>query len=124
MLRISHSAHLFRAIRASPINSCNLGASLQAGGSVNPNVVSPGGTTLITVSVIPATTPPSTNITVVGNLSDIGGSAAQQFFDDGTNGDVTANDNTYSYLATIPAETIGGIYNITADGCGRAVAHS
>ena len=98
----------------SPLNSCNLGASLQAGGSVNPTVVSPGGTTLFTVSVIPATTPPSTNITVIGNLTNVGGAAAQQFFDNGTNGDVTANDNIYSYAATIPANAIGGFYNITA----------
>ncbi|CAN5350441.1 hypothetical protein BH20ACI1_BH20ACI1_17790 [soil metagenome] len=99
---------------SSPINTCNLGAILQAGGSANPNVVSPNGTTLLTVSVIPATTPLSTNITVVGNLTEIGGVTNQIFFDNGTNGDVTANDNTYSYLVTIPAGAVGGIFNITA----------
>ncbi|MEO8072517.1 MAG: DNA/RNA non-specific endonuclease [Acidobacteriota bacterium] len=99
---------------SSPINTCNLGAILQAGGSANPNVVSPNGTTLLTVSVIPATTPPSTNITVIGDLTEIGGAANQQFYDDGTHGDVTANDNIYSFLATIPAGTVGGIYNFTA----------
>lgn len=99
---------------SSPTNSCNLGGILQAGGAANPNVVSPGGTTLLTISVIPATSPPSTNIMVVGNLTDIGGAANQQFFDNGTNGDVTPNDNIFSYLATIPVGTIGGIHNVTA----------
>jgi len=94
-------------------NSCNLGGTLQAGGAANPNTVSPGGTTLLTVSVIPATTPPSTGITVFGNLTDIGGSANQQFFDDGSNGDVTAGDNIFSYLATIPEGTIGGVHIVT-----------
>ena len=99
---------------SSPISSCNLGGTLQAGGAVNPNVGAPGGNVLFTVAVIPATTPPSTNVTVTGNLSEIGGATNQQFYDDGTHGDVTANDNTYSYSATIAAGIAGGVYNITA----------
>ncbi len=99
---------------SSPISACNLGGTLQAGGSANPTVASPDGTTLLTVSVIPATTPPSTNVAVIGNLTEIGGSANQQFYDDGTHGDVMANDNVFSYLATIPAGIAGGIYNVTA----------
>ncbi len=99
---------------ASPTNVCNLGADLQAGINANPNSVAPTGTTLITVGVIPATTPPSTGITVVGNLSDLGLASSQPFFDNGTNGDVTPNDNTFSYAATIPAGMPGGFRNITA----------
>lgn len=99
---------------ASPANSCNLGAILQASGAANPSLVAPGNTTLLTVKVIPATTPPSAGITVVGNLLSISGSANQQFFDDGTNGDVTAGDNIFSYLATIPANTGGGQTSVTA----------
>lgn len=99
---------------ATATNSCNLGGSLQAGGAANPNTVAPLGTTLLTVTVIPATTPPSTGITVVGNLTDIGGAASQTFFDDGTNGDVTAGDNTFSFSATIPAGTTGGVHVVTA----------
>ena len=70
--------------------------------------------TLLTVTVVPATTPPSTGITVVGNLSNIGGSATQAFFDDGTNGDTTAGDNVFSYSATIPAGMPGGTQSVTA----------
>jgi endonuclease G len=100
---------------ASSPNVCSGGGgvNLLAGGGASPNTVSPNGTTLLTVSVFPATTPPSTGITVVGNLTTIGGAANQQFYDDGTNGDVTANDNTFSYLATIPNDLSGGVRNVT-----------
>jgi endonuclease G len=100
------------------------GASLFAALAVSPNTVTPGGTTLLTVTLIPATTPPSTNITVVGNLSLIGGSDSQNFFDDGTNGDVTAGDNVFSYLASIANATPGGphlIVVVAADAQGRVV---
>lgn len=99
---------------SSPTVTCNLGAILQAGMQANPTTVSPPATTLLTVSVIPATTPPSTGITVVGNLTSIAGSANQTFFDNGTNGDVTPGDNVFSYVATIAAGTAGGVYNVTA----------
>lgn len=96
-------------------NACGGGGTtLLAGGGANPNTILPGGTTLLTVGVFPATTPPSTGITVTGNLTNIGGSASQQFFDNGTNGDVTANDNTFSYQITTPASIGGGTYNVTA----------
>lgn len=101
------------------------GTTLFASISANPSTVIPGGSTLFTVTVIPATDPPSTNITVNGDLTDIQGSASQQFFDDGTNGDTTAGDNVFSYQAAIPAGISGGVRNIpavAADGEGRTVA--
>lgn len=95
------------------INSCGIsGNVLAASGGANPNTVSPGGTTLLTVRVFPATDPPSTGITVTGNLTAIGGSATQQFFDNGTNGDVTPNDNIFSFLATVPNNQTGGAITI------------
>lgn len=90
------------------------GTNLFAAISASPTTVSPGGNILFTVTVIPATTPPSTGIAVVGNLTNIGGSAAQTFFDDGTNGDTTGGDNVFSYLATIPVGSTGGVRNVTA----------
>jgi len=90
------------------------GATLFAAISASPTTVSPLGNTLLRVTVTPATTPPSTGITVVGNLTNIGGSATQTFFDNGTNGDVTPGDNIYSYLATVPAAFPGGNQTITA----------
>lgn len=99
---------------ASPTNFCNLGATLQAGMVASPITVSPGGNTRLTVTVVPAITPPSTDITVVGDLTNISGSATQTFFDDGTNGDVTPGDNIYSFLATIPADATGGVRVVSA----------
>lgn len=77
-------------------------------GSANPNSLIAGGTTLLTVAVTPGANPPSTGITVVGDLSSIGGSAAQSFFDNATNGDVTAGDNTFSFSATVAVGTSTG----------------
>lgn len=78
-------------------------------GAANPSSVQPGGLTLLTVTVTPGSDPTSTGLAVTGNLTSIGGSATQQFYDDGvTGGDVTANDNVFSYQATVaPATTTG-----------------
>lgn len=101
---------------ASSANACggSGGTTILAGGGANPGTVSPGGVTILTVSVFPAANPVSTGISVVGNLTSIGGSANQQFFDDGTNGDATANDNVFSFQAMIPNDISGGIKNVTA----------
>lgn len=90
------------------------GGTLLASGGATPSTVVPGNSTLLTVSVFPATTPPSTGITVVGNLTGIGGSATQTFFDNGTNGDVTAGDNIFSYSYTVPVGTNGGTFGVAA----------
>ncbi|MFN3330575.1 MAG: lamin tail domain-containing protein, partial [Pyrinomonadaceae bacterium] len=47
---------------SSPVNPCNLASTLQAGGSVSPTTTTPGGVVLFTVTVFPATSPPSTGI--------------------------------------------------------------
>ena len=77
-------------------------------GAANPNTVLAGNATLLTVAVTPGANPGSTGITVAGDLSAIGGAATQAFFDNGTNGDVTAGDNTFSFQATIAAVTSAG----------------
>ncbi len=103
-----------RNASTAPLVCGNGGTTLLVGGGASPSTVSPGATTLFTVSVFPAATPPSTGITVTANLSGIGGTANQQFFDDGTNGDAVAGDNIFSYLATIPATANGGTFGIVA----------
>lgn len=102
---------------ASTTNPCNGGGgatSLSGRGAANPTSAAPNSTVLLTVTVTPADTPPSTGISVVGNLGTIGGSTNQTFFNDATNGDVTANDNVYSYTATIPGNASGGNRNLSA----------
>ena len=110
---------------SSPINTCSGGGTtLFAAMNANPTIVTPPGSTLLTVTVIPATTPPSTGITVVGNLTDVGGSASQPFFDNGTNGDITPGDNVFSYSVSFAAGLPGGTRNVTAvasDAQGRTV---
>jgi uncharacterized protein len=81
-------------------------------GAATPSSVIQGGTTLLTVLVNPGANPTSTGVTVSGDLSSIGGSATQQFFDDGTNGDATASDNTFSFSATVGAAITPGTKTI------------
>jgi predicted extracellular nuclease len=77
-------------------------------GAADPDMVKAGDTTLLTVAVTPGENPTSTGLGVSCDLSAIGGSSTQAFFDDGSNSDVTAGDNTFSYLATVDANTAAG----------------
>lgn len=86
----------------------NLATNPSGTGTATPSTVTVGNSTLLTVTVTPGEFPTSTGITVAGNLSSIGGSASQTFFDDGTNGDVTAGDNIFSYQATVATNTSPG----------------
>jgi len=98
---------------ASPVNSCGGDPTQPSGlGIASPASVDPASTSLLTVNVTPATTPPSTNLGVSGDLTSIGGFASQQFYDDGTNGDNTAGDNIFSYRATVGAFITTGVKNI------------
>ncbi len=63
---------------------------------------------MLTVVVTPGSDPTSTGLVVTGDLGGISGLATQPFYDDGTNGDVTAADNTFSFLATVAAATTPG----------------
>ena len=83
-------------------------------GSANPSTVLAGNSTLLTVAVTPGANPTSTGLAVSANLSAIGGSLTQQFFDNGTNGDVTAGDNIFSFQATVSAGTSGGSKTLSA----------
>src|SRR5215813_7086575 len=77
-------------------------------GIANPNTVAAGGSTLLTVATTPGANPTSTGITVSCDLTAIGGSAAQAFFDDGSNGDLTPNDGVFSLQATVSSGTAPG----------------
>lgn len=77
-------------------------------GGANPSTVSAGGSTLLTVAVTPGDNPTSSGIGVIADLTAIGGSSSQQFFDDGSNGDASAGDNTFSFRASVGANTSGG----------------
>lgn len=113
-----------RNTATSPITCSGGGTTIFGSMNANPTTVAPSGTTLVTVTVIPATDPqPSTGITVTSDLSQIGGSATQTLFDNGTNGDTTSGDNVFSFMATVAANTSGGTKTLTgvvADAQGRS----
>ena len=82
-------------------------------GSVTPNTVVQGGAVTVAVTVTPGTNPTSTGLTVSADLTLIGGSATQTLFDDGTNGDLTAGDDTFTYATTVAPATGQGLKNVT-----------
>jgi hypothetical protein len=74
-------------------------------GKADPNMLLPGDSVLLTVAVIPGANPTSSGLSVTADLSAIGGPASQAFFDDGTNGDVTTADNTFSFATVVEGST-------------------
>jgi predicted extracellular nuclease len=90
--------------RNTPVGTTNPSGA----GAASPAAVAQGGTTLLTVLVTPGANPTSTGLSVTGNLSSIGGSATQPFFDDGTNGDATAGNNTFSFSTVVTVTATAG----------------
>ena len=98
---------------SSPVANCgSIEFPLMMSAAASPNAVAPNATVLFTANVTPGTNPTSTGITVRGDLTAMGGSANQQFFDDGTNGDVTPGDNVFSFAYLVPATLTGGPRNV------------
>src|SRR5262249_52335087 len=98
----TNSSYWFRIVMS--INpTCDPNFPLPPSVNCNTSTVAPGGTALITGTVTPGTNPTSTGLAVTGDLSSLGGPAAQAFFDDGTHGDVTAGDNIFSFAFTVSA---------------------
>lgn len=96
-------------------------------GNASPNKLSAGAQSVLTVSVSPGSNPNSTGIVVTGDLSSIGGSIAQSFFNDGTNGDAVAGDSVYSYRATVGIGVADGQKNLSVlirDAQGRSSSAS
>jgi hypothetical protein len=99
-------------------------------GAANPSNVytcGAGGNVLFTVSTAPGASPPSTGITVTGNLANVGGGAAQAFYDDGTHGDAIAGNGVFSYLHTVPGSVPSGAQSVAftvADAQGRSTTGS
>ncbi len=92
--------------------TCSNGSIPPSGSaSANPSSVyacGAGGETLLTVNVAPGFNPASTGLTVTANLSSIAGSATQTLYNNGTNGDVVANDSIFSYRVTVPTSVSSG----------------
>jgi lamin tail-like protein/S-layer family protein len=97
----------------STANPCNGSTNPSGTGSANPSALNPGDGTLLTVAVTPGSNPASTGLAVNGDLTSIGGSMTQQFFDDGTHGDLVASDNTFSFQVTVAANTTNGAKSLS-----------
>jgi predicted extracellular nuclease len=93
---------------ASPFHYCAGPTDPSGVGAATPNTLFVGDSTLLTVAATPGTNPPSIGLTVSCDLSTIGGSVSQLFYDDGSNGDVISGDNTFTFSTSIPSGTSGG----------------
>jgi hypothetical protein len=90
-------------------------------------ICSSGGTFTVTANVSSGVDPLSTGLTVTADLSSIGGSATQQLFDDGSNGDAVAGDSVYTYTVTAPGGQTLGSHSIpvsVTDAQGRGASAS
>jgi predicted extracellular nuclease len=88
---------------ATPLAACppsTTSAPPTVTGLATPASAFTGDPILLTATVNPGTLPASTGIQVSGNLSTIGGSSTQSFYDDGTHGDATSGDNIFSFAVT------------------------
>ncbi len=99
---------------ASPLGPCVAPTNPTGTGAASPDPVIAGDATLLMVAVTPGTNPASTGLAVTADLTAIGGSASQAFFDDGTNGDVTPGDLVFSWSATVPVATPTGAKSLPA----------
>jgi hypothetical protein len=83
-------------------------------GTAFPSFLTAGDPILLTVDVFPGENPTSTGLAVTTDLTPIGGSASQTFFDDGTNGDMIAGDNSFAFQTTVALSTPGNFFELTA----------
>jgi len=89
-------------------------------GSFTPQSGFAGTVTRFEAVVAPALYPDSTGIVVIADFSALNGDPGQNLFDDGTNGDLVAGDNTFSYAITIdptltPGDKFVGVTSIVDD---------
>ena len=108
------SVNVATAASGNVVNAANQPTSPTGVGSSTPSSVTHGQASLLKVTVTPGTNPTSTGTAVTADLSSIGGSATQTFYDDGTHGDVTTGDNIFSFSATVAGGTSLGAKSFTA----------
>jgi len=90
------------------LGSHSLATSPALSAGVVPSTAAPGDTITISALVTPGSNPASTSLAVTCDLSWAGLSSSAPLFDDGTNGDATAGDNTFTRQLTVPDETAPG----------------
>jgi len=93
---------------ATALSPCNASTNPGGTGAANPSLARPGDTVLLTIATTQGANPASPISSVTVDLTSIGGSATQTFYDNGSNGDATAGDGTWSYSTSIGAATALG----------------
>jgi hypothetical protein len=88
------------------------GAPTSAKGYASPEPVYAGTTVTTVVNVTPATDPPSIGLIAKEDLSLLYGFADQTMYDDGTNGDHVAGDNSFTFDFRIAKNVKPGSYTI------------
>ena len=82
-------------------------------GGASPATVGRGNSTVLTVTVTPGTFPTSSGLAVSANLSTIGGSSTQLFYDDATHGDTNTGDNVFTYSTSVSTGTSVGAKSLS-----------
>ncbi len=93
---------------ASTFHYCSGPTNPSGVGLATPSSAFVGESVSLTVAVTPGTYPTSTGLAVACDVSAIGGSSTQTLYDDGTNGDLTAGDNTFTFSTTVASGTTAG----------------
>jgi len=103
----------FQAIvPANPQNAsspCLAGGNPSISGSATPSVVEQGNLLTVFATVTPGSSPASTGLQVVGDLSAVGASVTAVLTDDGVAPDVTAGDNVFTTEVTVAPATAPGV---------------
>lgn len=81
-------------------------------GTVTPDTVFAGDQVTFSVMTSGGTNPESDVTSVTIDLSSIGGSSAAMLVDDGTNGDPTAGDGTFTLTYTLPTNAMRGNFDL------------
>ncbi len=107
----------FRVITpGNPQNSssaCLTPGSIAITPSFTPSAVEQGGVLSVFGRVFPGMAPPSTGLQVVGDLSQVGGSASTAFADNGIAPDAVANDSIFTAAVVVPATNPLGARSVT-----------
>jgi predicted extracellular nuclease len=99
---------------ASPTRDCTASTNPTGVGSATPSSVEAGASVTLKVAVAPGTNPTSTGLNVIADISAIGGTTGQVFYDDGTHGDQVAGDNTFTFATVVAPGTAPGVKSMPA----------
>jgi predicted extracellular nuclease len=111
----------------SDVANCLTPGSIGITASVSPTALEPGQTLTVFGMVAPGTIPPSSGITVEGDLSAVGGSATTPLADNGVFPDLVANDRLFTTQHLLPNSQPLGAHQVSLtvrDAQGRSASQS